>query len=523
MFTSATVDALEDNAPVDVARRRRVPPKRLHKVQVDLGIMSEGETKLDELIIKLGLEKPEQPYNPFDHQTVKHNAKTVGNYENLWAEMRKFYFLIGDYQSAMLVDRKRCPKKPLPFRPQSFALYLDYRFGTPGGFLIEPGTGNHLKDVRGRDITIVGGWTSPSSCYKIHSAVLFLHRTAYPETCGGPYVVNCPDCESLNAHLGTMVQGTGTATTTGTGTIVENTEDDDDDGDIQNQDDPTLERAVNALVKTLGLFRSCVTHAMNPNLRSSGNILEHPPTKKHYDAWLKLKKSQHVTKGNGQLYPSEVRAIRNHLLYNGDPISIQHWVMTLLGIKMFLRSDEIINLTVEDFVNSYYPKAKIMSLPDDGKQALTKCQVVHPDSVRACALEVQGKRDAQPVRLALIIDQECPEFCALRHLLWYMKVFNIRSGYLFPPSDVLIDAYEKGEPVDSDKRISYGSFLWMMKHLIRDVCKRDCTIFQVGTHTLRKTAYLFAVWGFLGGMRAGAYADEAIPRKSFLFFDAPTT
>jgi hypothetical protein len=80
--------------------------------------------------------------------------------------------------------------------------------------------------------------------------------------------------------------------------------------------------------------------------------------------------------------------------------------MMLLGIRKFLRSDELITLTMEDFINSHHPKGKRYPVPTNGIAALTKCQVLHPDSVRSVASKVQGKRDDQPVRLVLHIDEE---------------------------------------------------------------------------------------------------------------------
>jgi hypothetical protein len=64
-------------------------------------------------------------------------------------------------------------------------------------------------------------------------------------------------------------------------------------------------------------------------------------------------------KGCGQLYPNEGWKIRNHLLSLGDPVSSQ---MVRLGIHTFLRSDELISVTGEDFINSYHPKGKLYPL-----------------------------------------------------------------------------------------------------------------------------------------------------------------
>jgi hypothetical protein len=113
--------------------------------------------------------------------TINRDVTTEKGYKDKWKEMMKFFYMIGDYQSAMFVDREKCPTKPLPFRPDSFAMYLDYRCGEPGTLLKKP-DGQIQKDVRGNIMKVVGGWKSPSSMYKIHAAVQFLHETAYPRT-----------------------------------------------------------------------------------------------------------------------------------------------------------------------------------------------------------------------------------------------------------------------------------------------------------------------------------------------------
>jgi hypothetical protein len=45
---------------------------------------------------------------------------------------------------------------------------------------------------------------------------------------------------------------------------------------------------------------------------------------------------------------------------------------------------------------------------------------------------VQGKYDPEPVHLYLWVDEECPEFCLVRHLLVYVYLAGIKAGFLFP-------------------------------------------------------------------------------------------
>jgi hypothetical protein len=498
-MSEVNVDGNTTATSTAVVSSSRPPPAR-NAVVCDESIITEGKKKLEDLIHRLQLTRPNHPLDPFTSMTVMRVVTTQKAYKDKWKEMMKFFYMIGDYQSAMLVDRDLCPNNPLPFQPNSFATYLDYRCGEPGSILKKP-NGDDQLDVRGQRIHVIGGWNSPSSLWKMHAAVLFIHETAYPESCGGSYQSSCAACQHLNLALGSKLQ-----------TAEEEDSESEEDDDCMDSNDHNSSGQV---AHALGLFRSCVDHANRPVLRAKGCILNHPATKNHYKAWLKCIQKKHVTKGCGQLFPSDVRRIRSHLLARGDPVSIQAWVMLLLGIRLFLRADELVEIEVQDFVDSYYPDGKTKKQhPGDGKNALTKCQVVGPGSVEAIAFEVHGKCDDRPVRLVLFSDDEYPEFCPVRHLLWYLKIFNITGGYLFPKNDTLIKHWNtsRNEELQSSDHISYGSFLSLSKSLVTTICGRDEKIFVVGTHTLRKTAYLFAVWGFLRGLRLGSYADFSMPQ-----------
>jgi hypothetical protein len=115
--------------------------------------------------------------------------------------MMKFFYLIGDLQSAMLVDRELCPVDPLPFKPTSFALYLNFRCEAKGTPLIDH-NGVAVIDVNGSPVVCCGKINCPSGLYSIRAAVNFLHEVAYPATCSGLYQSNCRRCEEANQALG---------------------------------------------------------------------------------------------------------------------------------------------------------------------------------------------------------------------------------------------------------------------------------------------------------------------------------
>ena len=129
-------------------------------------------------IKQVGLSVPRVPYDPFKSHHVSIAPTTQAAYKRCWNDMATFFYMIGDFQSAMLVDRKICPTNPLPMVPQSFALYMTYRCAQAGLPLIHPGTGTQVKNYKGEKMTTLGGWNSPSHFAKVHSATLFLHESA---------------------------------------------------------------------------------------------------------------------------------------------------------------------------------------------------------------------------------------------------------------------------------------------------------------------------------------------------------
>ena len=474
-------------------KKQRAKPQR--KVSISDKDFALGRKKCRQLIKKLGLTIPTKPYDPFKvlHNNLSNKTKII--YREKWAEMSRFFYLIGCHQSAMLVDCKICPTEPLPFRPESYSLYLTYQFAKKGIPLINPTNGKPVKDINGKALRTVGGWNSPSSCYQIHAAVHYLHEIAYPTTCAGVYVQSCPECQHLNAALTTTVEEAQDFVTG------------DEFKKRENNEETCL-----FITSKYGFFKSCRTHANNPPLKSSGNVLNHPAAKNTYKAWLKLKHETHTVKGCGQLYPSKLQKLRTYLLLQGDPESIQMWIMILLGVRLFLRCDELISLDIDNFVNSYYPNSREECkgvTPPGGASALTKCQVVHPDSVEALVCKIKGKTDKKAFRLCLFKDDNQPEFDELRHLLWYIKMYNIKGGCLFPPPKMLEQGSKR--PFSCSVHVSYDDFLKKFKKLVTDVLKRDETIFIVGTHTLRKTAYLMAIWGFY--YSSNATSEVAMPCK----------
>jgi hypothetical protein len=188
-------------------------PKPHFSVNVDEQVIRHGKTQLKTKLESLGKFPPAEPFNPFLLPSCRIKECTQKEYSNKWHEMMKFFYLIGDLQSAMLVDRELCPVDPLPFKPTSFALYLNFRCEAKGTPLIDH-NGVAVIDVNGSPVVCCGKINCPSGLYSIRAAVNFLHEVAYPATCSGLYQSNCRRCEEANQALGSMLQGNLQATPT---------------------------------------------------------------------------------------------------------------------------------------------------------------------------------------------------------------------------------------------------------------------------------------------------------------------
>ena len=93
-------------------------------------------------------------------------------------------------------------------------------------------------------------------------------------------------------------------------------------------------------------------------------------------------------------------------------------------------------------------------------------------------LKSKGKTDKKPVTLSLWADNEVPQMCPIRHLLAYIYLADIKNGFLYPGSD--------------QGHISYDQYQSEFQSVCEMIIGRSGPF---GTHSGRKTAYLFAVWG----------------------------
>jgi hypothetical protein len=176
--------------------RLYLPPKH-YAVNINPAIEKLGVAGIEAFIERYALDTSEPPVAIRSNTRGDLAEKTINEYRQRWVELRKFFFMIGDYQSAALCDREKCPANPLPIKPESLCMYLDFKFGENGTKLLKHGTADAaMLDVSGNQILCQGEWNCPDNADKIRTAVHCLHN-AY-ENLRGPYFHACQACAAAN-------------------------------------------------------------------------------------------------------------------------------------------------------------------------------------------------------------------------------------------------------------------------------------------------------------------------------------
>ena len=294
-----------------------------------------------------------------------------------------------------------------------------------------------VLDINGNALKCSGHWKAGTNVEKFQTAIGSLHQT-YETNCSGPYLEWCDECKQAN------------------------------------RDRP-------ADVTTA--WNSCSAHPNNPRLNPTGDPCLYNPVKQVRTLVMQKLNGTHIIKGNAKLTPGDVRQLHATLTSTGTLRDFMTYTMIIIGLKLFLCADELLSIKSEHFVEDHF--------------------VVHPDKVQSLVLKVKGKSDPHPVELCLFRDDECPEFCPVRHLLLYMKIAGIVpgcSGYLFPTFASL--KTNPGTVRSFSTKYDYLDWLYTIKKVIKSSIpnffdNQNENIVKIGTHTLRKTGYLFAVWGVL--------------------------
>uniref|UniRef100_A0A7S4D944 Uncharacterized protein n=1 Tax=Heterosigma akashiwo TaxID=2829 RepID=A0A7S4D944_HETAK len=214
----------------------------------------------------------------------------------------------------------------------------------------------------------------------------------------------------------------------------------------------------------------CDDHPGAPHLRRKGDAQLSEAVIVEAKNYGKGPASKHCVEGDKGFVPRELKQARQYYLSGNTMQGLQTYTKILVAAHLFLRHDELFVLKAE--------------------QILWDLCIIDPDgSIRAFCFSIEGKSDDGPQYLLLYRWDECVDFCPVRHLLSYLGLWGITSGYLWP------DAAQ--EPPRSNPRGVYSSYVLYEPFLeeIRIMAEAVWgTAEGVGTHTMRKTAYIIAVY-----------------------------
>jgi hypothetical protein len=369
----------------------------------------------------------------------------VKKYHLLLLQLARFSLLVRCDQTSLLLFRELCPDTPGPVVASTLCAFMSYKMCECGTEVKHHLTKEVVRSHLGHTIYAEGSWNEQSTLEALQSALSHLHNL-YPQILGSklPYKPDCLACAKLFS---------------------------------QHVDRASTPRPCN---------HCFAIHGSTSQVLATGCVLNDRGYMTHYTYMMKLMK-QHLSEGCVQLLPRDVRHFRSHLLHESpaDPCAslrnLQVYCMILVGINLFLRAHELLNLKFSDFV-----------------PALT-CFNEVDKKINYLVFQVKGKTDVHLHHLKLWSNQSHPELCPVTHLLVYIAMADRTDGHIFP-------SFFNGQT-----SFSYDRFLETIKHLCVNVAgyKFEKRIF--GTHTLRKTAYLFATYGSLEQMGGNPRNLEGIP------------
>ena len=121
--------------------------------------------------------------------------------------------------------------------------------------------------------------------------------------------------------------------------------------------------------------------------------------------------------------------------------NIQLWTMVLLGIKLFLRADEIVTMKLDNF--------------------RTDCARINKKNnrIESIVVKICGKCDLDWVSLTLWRDDQNPDLCPIRALMICVAKANLKDGYIFPKFDHISANISVPEPQSYDVHNTYEHFL----------------------------------------------------------------
>lgn len=363
--------------------------------------------------VNLCAEAQRLPTDCDSHELIDRDIIKDNSYKSYAKQFRGFFnflALIGDYESLLLFLNEKNKQLTQSMVAESVALYILYKTKESTEYLTKLDNPNQrIKDIFQRDIKCRGEWKSRVNHDQFLNAITALHAAIRQS--GRTYSEPCPECLRLS-------------------------------GENENS-------------------TGCFHHRGEYRFYRRGNPRYSPDVKKAVCVAEQETRS-HKSRKCPQLLPVEVERLRVYLTATNKLADYQMYVLILIGIHLFLRFDEVTNLSFDHYLPEY--------------------TVVRQDGyIERLLFKVKGKADKHDVLLSLTRTDEFPKTCPIRNLLYYLFVCNISQGYIFP--DLIRQ---------NGKKYEYAYINSTMKTLINDHLGRSE---HISTHVLRNTGYLFAKFG----------------------------
>jgi hypothetical protein len=394
-------------------------------------LLYEGLNKIRNLIRERGLNNDPSVQVVISGATDSAEQSTIDHYKGYWRGLLAFCIETGDYESAMMVARDICPSRPPPVKMDTAIAFLKFQVepkvneetGAPNFLLHHLTQQPIVSAVTGLPMVCQENWNCVPTI-KLYAASLQKLHEKYDST-RGVYIEACDECIEIH-----RLTGQACALHTGMG---------------------------GAKLVRVGNPRQCDEFK---------NVVKQ---------MLKVAVDRDLSRSTFAYAPHELRAIRDHCLATNNLYDLMIWTIMIIGIKLFLRVDEVLNLTVEDFKTNLFVLNKL--------------------NVTGLMVEVFGKskkKDGRKVILSLWDDKDCPDFSGTRALLLWIVKSGIESGKLFPSKTEL-----QAGATTPTVGITYEAFHARQVHFCKNVLgkKNLDKVIIGGTHMLRKTGYLLAIWG----------------------------
>ncbi|ORY43852.1 hypothetical protein BCR33DRAFT_251222 [Rhizoclosmatium globosum] len=426
---------VNEDLPTPEARTQRINQKKTQdRFKIPEDLQSKAKVGIQEALKRLNLTQAANPVAPHGNKPLSENS--IAAYQKHINLMNYFCSLIGDYDS-MLMLLERPPQRPPSMSAETISLAMKFKRKAEGTPLTDSDD-QPVTDVNNQPIPCQGGWNDPKNCNQLLSSLASIHKARGVEE-NEPYCEPCDDCILLDKQ-GNFYGCNG----------------------CRGRGFPRLWRRGNP----------CMSAIVQNTLRQST-----------------IDAAGYKALGDSPWTPQEFLTIRQNLMSKGLPGFLQY-TQVLVGSFMFSREDEVSTFKT-DKIDLGGGKFEFNCINWD----ITVFSA--SGEIEGLGFTVFGKSDKVPVNLIMWRLDDCPMLCPVRHLLGWIFLSGITSGYLFPSATELSRLMElRGKPgavMHCKEAVSYTTLLQQIKHI-----SKECIPYRdgpFGTHTMRKNGYLLAYWG----------------------------